>query len=80
MTQSALGPVWDMCRREDRGDGKLLIVPPDIPTTQVTDRLVTMLPSELRRHNRTYSAAICVQLRVAVEVGPIEEDEDGVSG
>ena len=80
MTQSALGPLWDICRREDRGDGKLLIVPPDIPTTQVTDRLVTMLPAELRRHNRTYSAAIAVQLRVAVEVGPIEEDEDGVSG
>lgn len=80
MTRQALGPVWDTCRWEDRGDGLLVIVSPDVPTAQVIERLVTVLPSRLKRHNRTYSASSRIQLRVAVEVGPIEEDEAGVSG
>ena len=80
MTRSALGPAWDMSRREDRGDGLLIIVPPSIPTAQVIERLETVLPHELKRHNRLYSAPIRIQLRVAVEVGPVEEDGLGVTG
>jgi hypothetical protein len=33
-----------MSRREDRGDGLLIIVPPGIPTAQVIERLVMILP------------------------------------
>jgi hypothetical protein len=80
MTQLALGPVWDMCRCEDRGDGLLVIVPPDVPTALVIERLVTMLPPQLKRHNLTYSAASRIQLRLAIEVGPIEDTEFGVTG
>lgn len=80
MTRQALGPAWDTCRWEDRGDGLLVIVSPDVPTAQVIERLVTVLPPRLKRHNRTYSDSSRIQLRVAVEVGPIEEDEAGVSG
>ena len=39
----------------DRGDGLLLIVPPDVPTAQVIERLVTVLPAMLKRHNRAYN-------------------------
>ena len=28
MTRRALGTVWDTCRREDRGDGLLIVAPP----------------------------------------------------
>ena len=80
MTQLALGPAWDTCRCEDRGDGLLVIVPPDIPTAQVIERLVIMLPSQLKRHNLSYSAASRIQLRLAVGVGPIEDTEFGVTG
>jgi hypothetical protein len=80
MTRLALGPAWDTCRREDRGDGELIIVPPDIPTAQVIERLVGVLPAELKRHNRTYGAPSQLRLRVAVEAGPIEDDESGVVG
>jgi CRP-like cAMP-binding protein len=80
MTRLALGPIWDMCRWEDRGDGLLVIVAPNIPTAQVLDRLVTALPPRLKRHNRTHSDFCRIQLRVAAEVGPIEEDEPGVCG
>jgi CRP-like cAMP-binding protein len=80
MTRQALGPAWDTCRWEDRGDGLLVVVSPDVPTAQVIERLVTVLPPRLKRHNRTYSDSSRIQLRVAVGVGPIEEDEAGVSG
>ena len=79
MTQLALRPVWDTCRCEDRGDGLLVIVSPDVPTAEVIERLVTMLPPQLKRHNLTYSAASRIQLRLAVGVGPIEETEFGVT-
>jgi hypothetical protein len=80
MTQQALGPAWDTCRYEDRGDGLVVIVPPDIPTAQVLERLVTVLPPELEWHNLKYNDSCRIQLRVAVDVGPIADDDDGVSG
>jgi Cyclic nucleotide-binding domain len=80
MTRLALGPVWDVCRWEDRGDGLLVIVAPDVPTAQILERLAATLPSCLKRHNRTFSDSCRIQLRVAAEVGPIEEDESGVCG
>ncbi len=80
MTRVALGPVWETSRRDDRGDGLLVIVPPGVPTALVIERLVTVLSHELKRHNRIYSAPIRIRLRVAVAVGPIEEDSVGVTG
>jgi len=80
MTELALGPIWSACRCEDRGDGLLIIVSPEVPTAQVIERLLAMLPPHLRRHNLTYSAASRMQLRLAVEVGPIEDTEVGVTG
>jgi hypothetical protein len=80
MTRLALGPVWDTCRWEDRGDGLLVIVGPDVPTAQIIERLVTALPPRLKQHNRTYSESSRIQLRIAAEVGPIEDDEPGVCG
>ena len=80
MTRSALGPVWDSCRPEDRGDGLLIIVSPGIPTAQVIEWLLAALPGELKRHNRIHSDSVRIKLRVAVDVGPIEEDGVGVSG
>ena len=69
-----------MSRREDRGDGLLIIGPPGIPTAQVIERLVMILPRELKRHNRIYSGPARIQLRVAVTVGPVEKDSVGVAG
>ena len=80
MTRQALGPVWDACRWEDRGDGLLIAVSPDVPTADVIDRLATMLPRELKRHNRLHSDAARIQLRAAVDVGPVLEDGDGMTG
>ncbi len=81
MTYAALpGDLWDACRCEDRGDGLLLVAPPSIPTTKVVECVLAALPGALRRHNRTYGPAARIQLRLAVDVGPVVSDPLGVSG
>jgi class 3 adenylate cyclase len=80
MTHLALGATRGLCRCEDRGDGHLIIAPPSIPTAEAITRLSTVLSRKLKRHNRIYSDSIRVQLRLAVDVGPVTEDATGVSG
>jgi hypothetical protein len=80
MTALSLAPIWDQCSREDRGDGLLIVVPPSIPTAQVLEYLHDSLPKALRRHNNIYGSGIQIQLRVALDVGPVTSDDLGVSG
>jgi hypothetical protein len=55
-------------------------VRPDIPTQQVVECLLSELPPALRKHNSTYAEAIRIQLRVAIDVGPVVSDALGISG
>ncbi|MFG2087552.1 cyclic nucleotide-binding domain-containing protein [Spirillospora sp. NPDC048824] len=71
---------WDACHTEDRGDGALIVVPPEVPTAAVIDPMLTALAVRLRRHNQRSSAAVRIQLRVAVDVGPVMPDPPGVNG
>lgn len=80
MTLDLLDGLDAVCSCEDRGDGFLLIIPPGVPTSRVVKALLRDLPPMLRRHNHTYNAAIQIQLRVAVNVGPVVSDFMGVSG
>jgi CRP-like cAMP-binding protein len=79
MTQAVLGSFWDECLCGDCGDGLLVIAPPHIITTAVVECL-GRLPYELERHNRTYSDALKIQIRTAVDVGPVVSDEIGLTG
>jgi class 3 adenylate cyclase len=47
---------------------------------RVIESLLSVLPQELRRHNRLYSDSVQIQLRVAVDVGPVVTDKMGMSG
>ncbi len=80
MTAASLKAIWSQCSCEDRGDGLLIVIPPNIPTGQVLEYLLIALPIALKRHNGTYAAAVRVQLRVALDVGPVTSDRMGVSG
>jgi CRP-like cAMP-binding protein len=80
MRQGLLDGFAGQCWDEDRGDGFLVIIPPAIPTWQVMQHLVQELPPRLRRHNHTYSAAVQIQLRAAITVGPVFSDITGLSG
>ncbi|MFG2085340.1 MULTISPECIES: hypothetical protein [unclassified Spirillospora] len=66
--------------REDRGDGALVIVSPAIPTRFLIDPLAGQLAAALRRHNHRASAAVRIQLRVALHVGPVTPDAEGLNG
>ena len=71
---------WLACHREDRGDGALIIVPPSTPTKSVVDPLLARLAAALKHHNRQATPATRIQLRVAVHVGPVVSEPQGVSG
>ena len=71
---------WWACHREDRGDGALVVVPPSIPTRSVVDPLLILLGTALRRYNQEATQATRIQLRVALNVGPVVSDPQGVSG
>lgn len=71
---------WWACHREDRGDGALVVVPPSIPTKSLVDPLLIRLATALRRYNRQVTQATRMQLRVALNVGPVVSDPQGVSG
>jgi class 3 adenylate cyclase len=80
LTKAILSPFEDACIWEDRGDGLLIIVHPDIPTMMLLDRLMSVLPEELRRHNEDVQPGSRIQLRTAVTVGPVVTDLTGQSG
>jgi CRP-like cAMP-binding protein len=65
---------------EDRGDGILLVVPPRVPTSSIVNRILDNLITLLRRHNSTSEAATRIQMRVALDVGPVVSDAHGVDG
>ena len=80
MTAASLRPIWSQCSYEDRGDGLLIVVRPAIPTAQVLEYLLVALPIALKRHNSIYGTGARIQLRVALDVGPVTSDDLGVSG
>jgi CRP-like cAMP-binding protein len=80
MMRGALGPLWDVCIWQDRGDGLLIVAPPKVPTAKIMSCVHRELPGKLRRHNHTYSEPARIRLRIAVNVGPIVRDPLGPSG
>ena len=76
----ASGVPWAACYREDRGDGAVIVVPPTISTQRVVDPLVAELADRLRQYNRRASEVVRIQLRVALHVGPVGKDAEGLTG
>ncbi|TDC68233.1 hypothetical protein E1200_12400 [Actinomadura sp. GC306] len=71
---------WLDCHREDRGDGALIIAPPEVPATDFLDPLAHHLTAVLRRYNRLASDAARLRLRLAVHFGLVHRDAHGVAG
>jgi transcriptional regulator with XRE-family HTH domain len=74
------GIPWTACSTEDRGDGVLVVVPPDLTPRGIIDPLPERLRSLIRLHNHVSSAAANMQLRVAAHLGPTDHDEHGFVG
>lgn len=72
MTRSALTDVSDECLFQNREDGMLVLIPPSVPTPTIMDGLTRTLSASLRRHNRLYNVCAQIQMRIAVDTGPVE--------
>ena len=80
MTHTVLQGLPDVWSGDDRGDGLLTVVSPSVPTAKVIQHLHQGLPAALDEHNRAHRDAARIQLRVAINVGPVVTDTMGVSG
>jgi hypothetical protein len=72
---------------EDRGDGVLVLVPPEVPKARLVSNLLARLEAALARHNAAMArqnglraAATQIRLRVAVHAGEVTFDGHGVVG
>jgi hypothetical protein len=65
--------------REDRGDGILFIIK-DVAPKQIVHRLLTHITEKLSRYNADAEGGARFKLRVALDVGPVESDANGVNG
>ncbi|ALG11841.1 ATP-binding protein [Kibdelosporangium phytohabitans] len=75
------GIPWRDCdTSQDRGDGVLVLVPPDVAHTNLVDQLPHRLAAALRRNNAIYAVEAQIRLRVAVHVGKIDFDDHGIAG
>jgi hypothetical protein len=76
----AAGVGYDRCYREDRGDGVMLAIPPTVDTAVLLTSLVDLLRVEVRRYNEVSSEQAQMRLRVAVNTGQFEHDDNGLVG
>ena len=76
--ESGIG--WDSCVSEDRGDGALILVPPEVPKTRLVTSLPGVLAAAVSRHNAGCSVPERMRLRVALHAGEVYRDAHGVAG
>ncbi len=75
------GVPWQACdTSQDRGDGVLILVPPEVTLVCLVDQLPHRLAAALRRNNAIYAAEAQIRLRMAVHVGMIDTDDHGIVG
>jgi len=65
---------------EDRGDGALVLISPEVPKSWLVTRLPIQLAAALGRHNASCSAKARIRLRMALHAGEIHPDAHGITG
>lgn len=74
------GVSWWDCYREDRGDGVLIVAPPDIEPDRFLDPLIHHLNALLRCYTRRAGELAELRLRMAIHFGYVYHDAHGVTG
>ena len=74
------GISWSNCASEDRGDGALVLIPPQVPKSWLVTRLPVHLVAALGGHNAACSTKARIRLRMALHAGEIHPDAHGVTG
>lgn len=71
-----IGATWD--HHEDRGDGVLILVHPQIPKSVLVDEFPDFLIRALDSHNKEHPTPQGIRLRVALHAGEVTFDDTGV--
>jgi tetratricopeptide (TPR) repeat protein len=74
------GVSWTDCYHEDRGDGALILVPPDVPKNLLATSVPRELAAALVQHNQAHDGPARIRLRLAIHAGEIHSDDYGVVG
>ena len=74
------GIRWAGCRREDRGDGVLVLARAGVPKVRFVELLPGALVAALEEHNRGRIAEERIRLRMVVHAGEVSYDRYGVAG
>jgi len=77
---AAAGIPWSACIHQDHGDGVRTAAPPNIPSVCLVDPLLAHLAGRLRKHNLWAEPATQIRLRVAINIGPVARDANGLTG
>lgn len=71
---------WASCTAEDRGDGILMLVPPDAAKSLLASKVPVRLAEALERHNAAAPVETRIRLRMALHAGEVHRDAHGVVG
>jgi tetratricopeptide (TPR) repeat protein len=74
------GLRWERCHREDRGDGALILVPPETPKELLAGPFPVELATALDEHNAGVGPEARIRLRVAMHAGEMHPDDHGFAG
>lgn len=74
------GIDYESCDTDDRGDGALIFIPPEISKSTIADRLPDRLVVAVRRHNATRAPASQFKLRVGIHAGEVQRNTEGWIG
>ncbi|MEU6037582.1 hypothetical protein ABZ801_19445 [Actinomadura sp. NPDC047616] len=77
---ASVGLPLHLCDHEDRGDGILVIAPPDAGIEALLCHLPAHLHAALRHHNQMSARAARLRLRLAVNAGYVHLDRHGAGG
>jgi Mg-chelatase subunit ChlD len=74
------GLAWEKCYHEDRGDGVLVLAPPDAHNERLAECLPHELAGRLREYNYGAARGARIRLRVVMHAGEVSHDRQGVAG
>jgi len=74
------GIAWEECVQRDRGDGALVILPPGMSPHLIIAPFPERLRYLIGRYNRFATPPARLQVRAALNIGPVYRDENGYSG
>jgi tetratricopeptide (TPR) repeat protein len=74
------GIPWNACHAEDRGDGALILIPPQVPKNLLAAAVPAELAAALAEHNATAARQARIRLRAVVHAGEVRLDDYGAAG